>query len=106
MNDAKHACPFYVTYKWSDDQEEYFLQCYDEMHNHILQVDSGIIPYQRKSLMKPSFQTPMFFRFQTYKVNSFEEFKNQVIQTARERSFNVDFQGEFSNKNECDAVYN
>ena len=29
-------CPFHLAYKYDDDEEEYYLDCYDEMHNHVL----------------------------------------------------------------------
>jgi hypothetical protein len=72
-------CPFSLTYKWSDDQEEFYMAGYDEMHNHVLEGEAAIIPYPKQTVVKPSFQTPMFFRFQTFKVKSLDELKAQVV---------------------------
>ena len=35
-------CPFQMIYRY--DEEEYFLSCYDEMHNHVLSLEPRIMP--------------------------------------------------------------
>ena len=30
------TCPFYVAYKFNEDDEEFYLDSYDEMHNHLM----------------------------------------------------------------------
>lgn len=41
------SCPFFVMYKYSHDDEEYFLESFDEMHNHLLVPEPGIIPFTK-----------------------------------------------------------
>jgi hypothetical protein len=93
-----NCCPFYLVYKYSIDEDEFYMESYDEMHNHLLVPDPRIIPFVKKSVKKPIFQTPMFFRFQTYKADNFDHFQHQVKQTANERCFDVNFAGEFGGK--------
>ena len=33
---ATQSCPFHLIYRWSEDEEEFYLSSYDEMHNHLL----------------------------------------------------------------------
>jgi hypothetical protein len=46
-------CPFHLIYKYDHDEEEYYLDCYDEMHNHALVIDPRIYPMPRKNYCKP-----------------------------------------------------
>jgi len=68
------SCPFHLIYKYNEDEEEFYLDCFDEMHNHLLVNEPRIMPYQKKSVRKPIFTTPMFFRFQTFKANDLKHF--------------------------------
>ena len=38
------SCPFHCTYIYNEDEEEYYLGDYDEMHNHVLTDDPRIMP--------------------------------------------------------------
>lgn len=61
----KHnSCPFHLIFKLDEDEEEYYLDCYDEMHNHVLTDDPRIFPMPRKNYCKPRYETPLFFRFE------------------------------------------
>lgn len=79
MTNFKSQCPFHLIYKYNEDEEEFYLDCYDEMHNHLLVNDPRIIPYQKKNQLKPIFNTPLFFRFQTFRSIDFSHFKEQVL---------------------------
>lgn len=41
-------------YKYDDDEEEFYLDCYDEMHNHVLIADPRIMPFPKKNFSRPS----------------------------------------------------
>jgi hypothetical protein len=43
-NYNRSNCPFQLIYKYDMDEEEYFLSCYDEMHNHMLTLEPRIMP--------------------------------------------------------------
>lgn len=60
-------CPFNLYYVYDDDEEEYSLDCYDEMHNHMLCSEPSIIPFQKKTVLKPTFPTVAFFKFEELK---------------------------------------
>ena len=78
-----------------EDEEEWFLDCYDEMHNHVLASEPRIIPQTKTTFKKPVFETPCFLKFKEIEADSFEEFKTTVSQVAKERGFDVGFSGEF-----------
>jgi hypothetical protein len=84
-----NQCPFHLIYKLDEDEEEYYLDCYDEMHNHVLTDFPRIIPMPRKSYCKARFQTPHFFRFEKVDARDEAELAAKVIQLARERCFDL-----------------
>ena len=53
-------CPFHLIYKLDEDEEEYYLDCYDEMHNHALIPEN--LPYAPQKLLQA--ETPKFFGFE------------------------------------------
>ena len=73
------SCPFHVIYRYDEDEEEFYLDCFDEMHNHVLCHDPRILPYSKKNVIKPTFETPSFVQFQVVKSNNFADFKNKII---------------------------
>ena len=42
-------CPFHLIYKLDEDEDEYYLDCYDEMHNHALITEN--LPYAAQKLL-------------------------------------------------------
>ena len=51
---ANKGCPFHLIYKYDPDEEEYYLDCYDEMHNHALVYESRIMPFPKKAVVQDS----------------------------------------------------
>ena len=37
--------PFFMVYRFDEEDDGYYLESYDEMHNHILTTDSGYMPF-------------------------------------------------------------
>jgi len=72
-------CPFHLIYKFNEEEEEFYLDSYDEMHNHLLVEDPRIMPYVKKSYRKPIFMTPVFFKFQTFRAKQVQEFQENVF---------------------------
>lgn len=93
-----------MVYKYNEDEEEFYLASFDEMHNHMLVPDPGIIPFVKKQQRRPIFPTPMFFKFQNFKAADFEDFQNQLQQTARERCFEIHFAGEFGENRKKESI--
>jgi hypothetical protein len=60
-----------LEYKWDDNEDVFYLDCFDEMHNHALNsTSSGSILRPLPSIngsmsipIHPQFLTPKFFRF-------------------------------------------
>jgi len=73
------VCPFHVIYRYDFDEEEFYLDCYDEMHNHVLCADPRILPYSNKNIVKPTFETPSFVQFEVVKSKTFDDFKSKII---------------------------
>ena len=65
------------------------MDCYDEMHNHVLTYESRIMPFPKKALYRPQFKTPKFFVFQNITAADADDFKRIVLQLARERCFEL-----------------
>jgi hypothetical protein len=87
----KHnICPFHLIYKLDEDEEEYYLDCYDEMHNHVLTEDPRVIPMPRKNYCRPRFPTPHANRFELVKAADEEELVAKVGKLAKERCFVVE----------------
>ena len=91
----QNACPFHLIYRLDRDEDEFFLDCYDEMHNHMLCSEPRIMPSQKKALRKPTYTTPAFQMFEEVNAADQEAFKTQVQQLARERCFDLNFGGVF-----------
>lgn len=87
-----------MIYRYNVDEEEYFLESYDEMHNHILAGEPRIIPYVKKHLINPIYATPMFESFKRVEAFNFDELQNRVKQIAKERCFDMNFAGVFGDK--------
>lgn len=45
-------------YRLDEDEEGYYLESYDEMHNHMLIADSGFMPFPKNYVVRPTFPTP------------------------------------------------
>ena len=82
-------CPFQIQYLYNYDEEEYYLGDYDEMHNHALILDPKIMPLISKNQRKPIYQTPQFFRFSQIQADCLDALTHQVLQLAKERSFDL-----------------
>ena len=54
-------------YKYDDDEEEFYLDCYDEMHNHVLIADPRIMPFPKKNFSRPRFPTSKVFVYDLIK---------------------------------------
>ena len=85
----KEACPFHLIYKFDEDEEEYYLACYDEMHNHVLIDDPRIFPMPGKNFCKPRFSTPIFIKFERIDAPNWDSLSKQIIQLAKERCFDL-----------------
>ena len=70
-----NLCPFFLIYRFDDDEEEYNLDCYDEMHNHVLNLEPRIMPMPKHNVVKPIYNTPLFFRFNEVISPNFENFE-------------------------------
>ena len=53
-----------MIYRYDDEEEDFFLESYDEMHNHMLIADSGFMPFPKNYVVRPTFPTPIFTPFQ------------------------------------------
>lgn len=83
-------CPFFLVYKYDEDEEEYGLDSYDEMHNHVLNFESSrIMPLPKTNIVKPIYETPLFFRFNSIIASNFDQFIHQVVQLGKERAFDL-----------------
>ena len=52
-----------MIYRLDEDEEGYYLESYDEMHNHMLVADSGFMPFPKNYVVRPTFITPIFTPF-------------------------------------------
>ena len=84
-------CPFHLIYKYEEDEEEYYLSSYDEMHNHILTEDPRIFPVPGKNSARPRFPTPGFGNFSLVPAATPQELSDKLTQLARERCFDLKF---------------
>jgi len=66
-------------YRFDPDEEEYYLDCYDEMHNHVLCSEPRIMPLVKKNTKKPAYETPSFFKFESLTAPDFEGLKAQIV---------------------------
>ena len=57
------------------DEEEWYLACYDEMHNHLLCEEPRVMPVSHKNIVKPIFETPHFHVYDTVKADNCDQLK-------------------------------
>lgn len=72
-----------LEYRYDADEEEYYLHHFDEMHNHLLVKDPRLYPQQKSMMLRPTFETPSFFVFETVKSGSLVEFVDLVTKFCR-----------------------
>jgi hypothetical protein len=52
------TCPFFLEYRFDNDEEEFYLESFDEMHNHSIDQRIGTLAFQHSALCKAQYPTP------------------------------------------------